>query len=278
MILSVSRRCDIPRFQFDWFREQLDAGFVDVANPFNSRQVRRVSLLPADAEVLVFWTRDPRPVLNHGEELEARGFRFYVMCTLTGYPEALEPSMPEPEQTAAVMGLMAEKWGPRRVIWRYDPLFLSSLTDGDFHRRNFKALAGALKGAVRRVMISVYDEYPRAQGRILRREAAGAFEALPHYDGEGRLLPEVRGLLGDLAEIAGAAGMEIYACAEGEDLTPLGIRRGACIDGGLIRELWGIESPGKDPHQRPFCGCAPSVDIGRYGPCPAGCVYCYARR
>jgi hypothetical protein len=72
--------------------------------------------------------------------------------------------------------------------------------------------------------------------------------------------------------------MAAYACAEAEDLAPLGIAAGACIDGGLIKELWGIEISGKDKNQRSHCRCAPSVDIGRYGSCPAACIYCYARR
>jgi hypothetical protein len=81
-----------------------------------------------------------------------------------------------------------------------------------------------------------------------------------------------------MAQIARAAGMDIHSCAEAENLEPLGIKPGACIDGALIKELWGIETGGRDRNQRPHCGCAPSVDIGAYGACPAGCVYCYARR
>ena len=281
MIISVSRRCDIPRFQFDWFMERLDAGFVDVANPFNAAQVRRVALLPAGAEnvnaaktveaadALVFWTRDPRAILVRAEELERRGFPFYVMVSLTGYPAALEPNAPPVEAVCAALGELSRKTGNRRVIWRYDPVFVSNLTDGDFHRRNFRALAQNLAGSVRRVIISLYDEYRGAKRRIAALETAGVLRPLPDVD-TGRLLA-------DLAEIAAAAGMEIQSCAEAENLAPLGIKPGACIDGELIRELWGIETGRKDKNQRPHCRCAPSVDIGRYGDCAAGCVYCYAR-
>ncbi|MDR1239339.1 MAG: DUF1848 domain-containing protein [Treponema sp.] len=277
MIVSISRRCDIPRFQFDWFMGRLDAGFVEAVNPFNARQIRRVGLSPAEAEVLVFWTRDPRPLLARTGELNRRGYRFYVMVTLTGYPALLEPHAPDAAAISDAMGELAEQTGPRRVIWRYDPVFLSSLTDAAFHRENFSALARRFRGKIRRVIISLYDEYRGAKRRLEALEQSGGLRVLPAADREGRLLPQARGLLGDLAKIAGAAGMEIQSCAGAEDLSPLGIAPGACVDGGLIRDLWGIAAGGKDKNQRPHCRCAAAVDIGRYGDCPAGCLYCYAR-
>jgi hypothetical protein len=298
-IISVSRRCDIPRFYFDWFMERLDAGFVDVPNPFNPRQIRHVSLAPEDAGVLVFWTRDPRPILARGKELERRGYAYYVMTTLTAYPALLEPDVPPPETVSAALRDLSEQTGQDRVIWRYDPILLSTITGEAFHLRNFAALAASLEGAVSRVIISLYDEYGGARRRIAALEAGGSlpeppFRMLPLYTPEGRTLPEVRDLLAALARIAAGRGMTMQACAEGEDLSPLGIAGGACIDGELIRRLRNIESAGKDRNQRPHCRCASSVDIGWYGTgpapkgeaagsaghgsCPAGCVYCYARR
>lgn len=296
MLVSVSRRCDIPRFKFDWFLERLEAGYVETANPYNKAQVRRVSLLPGDVTALAFWTRDPRPILAYAEELEARGFRFYAMVTLTGYPAVLEPNMPPRGAIIEAMGELAGKIGPDRVIWRYDPIFLSSLTDSAFHRRNFKTLAGELAGKVRRVIISVYDEYGGAKKRLVALEKAGGLALIPHYqtgivetantaDDTGRILPAIRDMLRELAAIAAAAGLEMQSCAEGENLSAMGIKAGACIDAELIRRLFppdaplpGIETSKKDKYQRPHCHCAPSVDIGAYGPCPAGCVYCYAWR
>jgi hypothetical protein len=280
MIISVSRRCDIPRFRFDWFLERLDAGFVDVANPFNAAQVRHVSLLPQDVEALVFWTRDPRAILEQAGELRQRGYRFYTMVTVTGYPALLEPQAPPVAGVINAMTALAAKTSPAELIWRYDPVFLSSLTDADFHVRNFRALAQKLKTTVRRVIISVYDEYAGAKRRIaaLEREgadASGAFRLLPHYDAEGRLPPGVRALLKELAGIAADAGLEIQACAEAEDLSETGVKAGACIDGDL---LGGAACHKRDTRQRPHCRCAAAVDIGSYGPCPAGCIYCYARR
>jgi hypothetical protein len=196
------------------------------------------------------------------------------MVTLTGYPAALEPDGIPAETAVAAMGQLAEKTGPHRVIWRYDPVFLSSLTDHDFHRRNFRNLSRNLKGVVNRVILSLYDDYRGAKRRIAALEKDGTFNMIPVSGSEG-LLPETKALLSDFVSAAHEAGMEIQSCAEA-DLEPLGIRAGACIDGDLIRELWDVETPARDKNQRPSCLCASSVDIGRYGSCQAGCVYCYA--
>ncbi|MCL2138433.1 MAG: DUF1848 domain-containing protein [Treponema sp.] len=322
MVISVSRRCDIPRFRFDWFLERLEAGYADVANPYNTAQIKRVSLKPDDVDCLVFWTRDPRPILAGQNRLLA--YPFYIMTTLTGYPKILEPDVPPPDEIIHALKTAAGKWGPKRVIWRYDPVFLSNVTDSDFHRRNFRDLSNRLAGSVNRVIVSVYDEYPGAKRRLSALENNGLLKTFPHYGEDGRFNLEITELLAEFADAAGKAGMEIQSCAEGEELSTLGIKHGACIDGELClfqnsvsfvtgsgksglkpvfsykskvavpktevleqpRLIKEIAGPGKftaaaetrDKNQRQFCRCYPSVDIGSYGACPAGCAYCYARR
>jgi len=279
MIVSVSRRCDIPRFQFKWFMERLDEGFCEVANPYNPKQIKRVSMLPAaggddavdNVEAFVFWTREPENILANTDELEKRGFRFYVMVTVTGYPAELEPDVPDTSKVLVNMKKLSQKIGQDRVIWRYDPVILTSITDEDFHKRNFDLLARELAGFVRRVIISVYDEYPAAKKRLELKEKAGVLQMLEPND----ILPR---LLCSFEKSAQAAGMEIQTCAEKEDFSSLGIKGGACIDAALINKLWGIETINKDKNQRPYCLCCKSVDIGVYGTCDARCVYCYALR
>jgi len=278
MIISASRRCDIPRFHFDWFLRQLEAGYVDVTNPFNAAQVRRVSLKPEDTEFLVFWTRDPRSLLA----AQPDQYPFYTMITLTGYPKILEPNVPPASEIIQAMKAMSEKRGRKQVIWRYDPVFFSSLTDTAFHCRNFAELAARLIGVVERVIISVYDEYAGAKRRLSALEKDGV-EVFPHSAQDGSLLPELKDLVAELARIAEKAGMEMRSCAEAEDLSGLGVKPGACIDGDLISDLLGgggrlSQIRSKDKNQRRNCRCVSSVDIGSYGSCRAGCVYCYAQR
>jgi len=272
MIVSVSRRCDIPRFQFKWFMERLDEEFCEVANPYNPKQIKRVSLLHAaegsdkadSVEAFVFWTREPENILANTDELEKRGFRFYVMVTVTGYPAELEPNAPDTSKVLANMKKLSQKIGQDRIIWRYDPVILTSITDENFHQRNFDLLARELAGFVNRVIISIYDEYPAAKKRLETQN-------LEPYG----INPQ---LLGGFAKSAQAAGMEIQSCAEKEDFSSFGIKGGACIDAALINKLWGIETTGKDKNQRSHCLCCKSVDIGAYGTCAAHCVYCYAIR
>jgi hypothetical protein len=278
MIISASRRCDRPRFCFDWFLQRLELGYVDVTNPFNAAQIRRVSLKPEDVDCLVFWTRDPRSLLS--SQLEQ--YPFYTMITLTGYPKILEPNVPPAVEIIQTMKAMSEKWGRKQVIWRYDPIFFSSITDMAFHCRNFAELASRLSGSVERVIISVYDEYAGAKRRLsaLGKELG---DVLPHSAPDGSLLPELKDLIAELARIAAEAGMETRSCAEAEDLSCLGVKPGACIDDELINDILGTKDPrsqigSKDKNQRRNCRCVSSVDIGSYGSCKAGCVYCYAQR
>ena len=256
-------------------------------NPYNSGQLRKVSLLPPSsedgAELFAFWTRDPSSILEYAGTLGERGYGFYVMTTVTGYPQVLEPNVPPADGVIETMSLLAQKISAERVIWRYDPVFLSDITDFGFHRRNFADLAGRLKGVVRKVIVSVYDEYPAAEKRLAALEQRGVLARIAHYEqarpgpfGGRALAPSVRELLAELACIARREGMEIQSCAE--DIAGCsGIRAGACIDGEYISKTFGLNVPGKDRGQRrPFCLCSRSVDIGAYGACPAGCVYCFA--
>jgi hypothetical protein len=220
-------------------------------------------------DAFIFWTRYPKDILANADELARRGFPFYVMTTVTGYPAELEPSMIQTEKALTAMKELADKIGPDRVIWRYDPVLLTSITDKDFHRRNFEALAQSLAGSVRRVIISIYDEYRGAKPRLEGMLNAGELRMLDI----GTRLGE---LLSSFAKSASAVGMEIQSCAEKEDFSSFGIKPGACIDSNLIKKLWGLELAGKDKNQRPHCLCCKSVDIGCYGICDAHCVYCYA--
>ena len=256
--------------------ERIRTGAVEVVNPFNARQVRTVSLDPTEVDCVVFWTRDPRPLLPYLTELDARGYRYYFMTTLTGYPLELEPGAPLVGEIVDAFAHLHDAIGSERSIWRYDPLFLSSITDEAFHLENFAELSRVLAGKIERVVFSAYDEYRRAKARVATLADRG-IKVLPSHDGEGRLLPETTELLGKLAGLARAAGLAPRACAEKDDLSRFGIEPNACVDAELISRHWGLElGKKKDRSQRASCRCAASVDIGTYGTCPAGCVYCYA--
>lgn len=275
-IVSVSRRTDIPALYTSWFLNRIRAGYVQVRNPRNPRQLSTVSLLPHRVACLVFWTKDPRPMLPHLAELDARGFRYYFHVTLTGLPRLFEPGVPEAAESIAAIREISRRLGRNRVIWRFDPIILSDLTPDERIIETFAGLCGALRGHVGRVAVSFARYYRQVKVRV--QQAAGGFEA---EDLAGRKPEEVSERVGPLAEAlarrAAQSEMAIYACAEKIDLSPFGVQPGCCIDGGLIREIFGLSlAGGKDRGQRPECGCHPSVDIGAYGTCRHGCLYCYA--
>lgn len=309
MIVSASRRCDIPAHYLRWLMARIEAGYCLVRNPFDARSSRRVSLRPEDMDCLVLWTRDPRPLSSAADYLERLGIRSLVHVTLTGYPRPLEPGAPPLDAVLDAFVRLAARIGPERVIWRYDPILCAIGLDVDWHLGNFARLAARLEGFSRRVVLSLIDEYAGTRARIQRagfaeprfasprgaRLRAGSSEpelgfaddsesaAAGAGDGEAasaRLPPEpYRRLLVELARIARSRGMRPLSCAEPFDLAPLGIEAGACIDAALLGRLFGLDLPAaRDRGQRSECRCAPSVDIGVYGACPAGCVYCYANR
>lgn len=274
MLISASRRTDLPAFHAAWFLERVRAGWCDVANPVRSSQVTRVSLRPEDVTAIVFWTRDAAPLLPHLPELDARGYRYYWQYTLTGYPRVLEAHTPAVVEAVATMRRLADQIGPARVIWRYDPIVLTVATPPAWHAENFARLAEALRGTTERVVVSLFDEY-RWMAPRLRRLANKGYALLDHAPE----CEDVAGLLRALAATAHACGMEIAACAEPVDLSTFGIAPGKCIDDALLHRLFGIAAPkAKDASQRPACGCVASRDIGWYDSCSHGCVYCYANR
>jgi hypothetical protein len=164
VVISASRRTDIPSFYADWFFERLMEGFVDVRNPFNPKQMRRVLLDPESVACLVFWTRDARPMLSRLDELEPYAFYFHI--TIIGYGAALEPSGPLASEAVEMLKALASEIGQNRVIWRYDPVLLAGCYDANWHIRNFAALAKELSGSVRHCVISIYDAYRHTDVRL----------------------------------------------------------------------------------------------------------------
>jgi hypothetical protein len=285
MIVSTSRRTDIPAYYADWLIGRLDAGYCLVRNPFDARRSTRVGLAPEEVDFIVLWTRDPRPLSPRIRELDGRGLRSYAHMTITGYPPALEPGAPPLGEAIDALRELSDIVGPRRVLWRYDPVFVAEGMGVNWHLRNFERIASALEGATGRVTLSLLDEYSGTASRLARSGFPGAIfgsdkAARARGTESAPGLPDpYRPLLVELAAIAASRGMRPLACAEPYDLSPLGIEAGACVDAGLAASLWGLALPERSGGGlRRECRCAKSVDIGAYGSCPRACAYCYANR
>jgi hypothetical protein len=274
MIISASRRTDLPAFYSEWFMNRIRAAYCTVPNPFNRSQVSVVSLRPEDVDVIVFWTRNPRPLLPHLAELDRRGYRYYFQYTLMDNPRTIDPKSPPVDAAIATFRELAGLVGPERVIWRYDPIVLSEATPVEFHSCAHAHIAAALAGYTRRNVISILDIYRKAQKRL----ALLSKEGFTVQDiGPDAMPTHVAELLQQIAATARASSMEIVNCAEELDMRQYGIEPGKCVDDDYIARTFGLRLDGKkDPAQRKACGCVVSKDIGMYDSCLFGCQYCYA--
>jgi len=159
MIISVSRRTDIPAFYSDWFFKRLEEGFVLVRNPMNPQQVSKVSLSKAVVDCFVFWTKNPKSMLEKLPLLA--GYDYYFQFTLNPYDQEIEVNLPKKAEIIKTFIELSNLIGKDRVIWRYDPILLTDkITIGD-HLEYFNILAGQLGDYTRKCVISFLDQYQK---------------------------------------------------------------------------------------------------------------------
>lgn len=263
MIISCSRRTDIPAFYSDWFFNRIREGYVLVRNPMNSNQLRRVSLDSAVVDCIVFWTKNPAPLLDRLHLL--KDYNYYFQFTLTPYGKDIEPNLPPKTQIIDTFLKLSDKIGKKRIIWRYDPILFSESINIEYHVEHFTRFAERLSGHTEKCIISFIDMYHHLQGKM------AGLSLRPLDESEIRVLAE------KIAWIAGTNNIKVATCAEKVELADLGIQHGKCIDDHLISELTGINLKiAKDKNQRELCGCVSSIDIGEYNTCNHLCNYCYA--
>jgi hypothetical protein len=211
---------------------------------------------------IVFWSKNPAPMLPNLTDLDQ--YRFYFQFTLTPYGPDIEPGLPAKAEILDTFRRLADKIGPERVIWRYDPILLNPIYTESRHIDLFGSFASFLQGFTRKCTVSFIDLYRNTSVHASRLQLLEI-----NMGTKNRLAAE-------LARIAANCGMELSSCAE-EALDVPGVSHARCVDARLFNALWGLNLPvRKDRNQRPACGCTESVDIGAYNTCPAGCLYCYA--
>ncbi len=280
-IISASRRTDVPRFYCAWFRHRRRAGFADFRNAFGG--AGRASLRDKDVLAFLFWTRLSAPFGPALDELEADGLPYAFHHTITGLPASLEPDVPDRASAIRDFVQLSKRLpSPRCIQWRYDPLVIGGACTADWHRENFRAIAGQLEGHVAVVNTSVIEPYLKVLRRLpdtavlFRRPAPTRHRTVirryPDLPTGGE---ETNDLLRSLAEIAAEHGMELRACANPE----LGLPRSICCSRELF-EGWGEETADRVADRRTApsrdaCQCLESVDIGMDNTCVGGCRYCY---
>ena len=265
MIISASRRTDIPAWYGEWMLNRLRQGQVMVRHPFRPSRVTQLSLTPEAIDAIVFWTKNPVPFMDQLGEIERLGHRFCFQCTLTPYGAGLEPGVPPLTARVAAFQALADQIGPERVLWRYDPIIFTPFYSPAEHLHCFAALAGHLHRYTRRCTVSLLTLYAKCRRNLRAIELTQPSQS------------ELIAFGADLAAIARDHGLSLFACCDRFLTDHCGIAAARCIDLELLATFLGQPlTERRDGSQRPGCGCAVSIDIGAYNTCPHGCYYCYA--
>lgn len=265
MILSASRRTDIPAYFSEWFINRIKAGSVCTRNPMNYGQISTIPLSPEEIDCIVFWTKDPSQMLNKLPVLDELGYRYYFQFTLTPYGKELEKNLKSKEEIIHSFCQLSSLLGKDRVLWRYDPILLNDFISLSYHAEWFEYLCEKLCEYTPICTISYVDLYTKLN-KILKEDLIREITE-----------EEMNQLSLTVSSIGRKYGVEIQACSETKDLTIYGIKKAACIDKDTIERICGYSLKAKpDKNQRVGCGCLESKDIGVYNTCQNGCIYCYA--
>lgn len=306
IIISASRSTDIPAFYAKWFINRLAAGYCVWYNPFNQKPMR-ISF--DKTKVVVFWTKNPEPLIEYLPELDKRRIHYYFQFTLNDYEaEGFEPNVPALEQRIETFKRLSTLIGKERIIWRFDPLVLTeTLTPRKLLTKIFH-IGNKIRGYTDKLVFSFIDvrAYRKVQNNLVKEIPFFTKENVETAEPTGKLQEELVEGLAKLREHWKSEGwnLELATCGEEVDLEKYGIKHNRCIDGELMERIFSddkelvyylrtgkLPEPDlfgglpdlppvgknlKDKGQRKVCGCIVSKDIGMYNTCRHLCVYCYA--
>ncbi|MBO4402083.1 MAG: DUF1848 domain-containing protein, partial [Bacteroidales bacterium] len=306
VIVSASRSTDIPAFYADWFFHRLKTGYSAWTNPFNGV---RSFVSYEKCRFIVFWSKDPKPLLAHLDELEERNIGCYIQYSLNDYEaEGLERGVPPLEERIGTFKRLVGKLGKGRVIWRFDPLLLTDRIGMEDLLRKVEHIGDQLLGYTEKLVFSYADI------AAYRKVKANLENSHVNYVEWNTAQMEEFALR--LSELNKKWSYQLATCGEKIDIEKYGIRHNRCVDDGLmirfshhdkaLMDFLGVEIRNVEPNlfgtdplpenaimlngtqyairkkdnrdkgQRQFCGCILSKDIGEYNTCPHLCEYCYA--
>lgn len=307
IIVSASRSTDIPAFYCDWFFHRLNEGYSVWTNPFNGV---KMYVSYAKTRFIVFWSKNPRPLLKHLDYLEKRGIKCYIQYSLNDYEEqGLEKNVRPLAERIETFKLLVNRLGVGSVIWRFDPLILTDEIDIELLLRKIQNIGDKLKGSTKKLVFSFADieGYKKVKNNLIKNK-------INYSDWTPKQMEEFAKKLSIINKERGW-NYELATCGEQIDIDSYGISHNRCIDGDLITQIgWKdkelmshmrteikeitptlFETPEiptnaikldathyfysshkKDPGQRAACGCMAAKDIGEYNTCIHMCEYCYA--
>lgn len=256
MILNVSGRTDIIAFYENWLIKRVEAGFVDVRNPFNPKLVNRINF--SDVDLILFCTKNPIAILN---DLNKIKIPYLFQITITPYKRDIEPNVPSKKEVIEAVKKISQAIGKENVSVRYDPIFLSEKYNIAYHIKAFKKLCMLLNGYVETIIVSFLDEYKN----VLKNKNVLQYRKFTEEDYK---------IIGkNFSKIAKLNNMKVQTCFEDRNLTEYGFTRGECLSHELAYRLTGKKYKSWKARK---CNCVEIVDIGVYNSCKHFCKYCYA--
>ena len=306
IIISASRSTDIPAFYTKWFFNRLAKGYCVWYNPFNQQ---KMYISFERCRVIVFWTKNPAPIIPYLPELDKRGIHYYFQVTLNDYvKEGFEPNVPSVDERVETFKKLSSLIGKEKVIWRFDPLIIApNISPRELLTRIWN-VGNKLKGLTDKLVFSFVDvkTYKKVQNNLVNETTLFTKEDVENAEANHAQRIEIVEGLKKIREAWHKEGwdIEMATCAEDIDLDAYGIEHNRCIDGELMKRIFADDSelvyylhtlkwPEKDMFgeippipqktknvkdigQRKICGCMVSKDIGMYNTCRHFCVYCYA--
>jgi len=276
-IISCSRRTDIPAFLMDWVIDRIQIGYVDVVNPFNRKQVSRVSLKPEDVRCWVWWSKNFEEWIKNYEK-NTQVFKsykgHYFQFTINSPSELEQNLVISLKERFDQLKWLINEFGSNAVSFRFDPIILykkqnkngikSNLDRFEYIVENVSALG------LKEIIFSFATIYAKVNNRLKTR---GFIPIVPSFR-------KKKEILNKLLEICEKHEMQMKACCQPDLLEINGIEQAHCIDANKIEQIIGEKiSKAKDTGQRKGCGCFKSKDIGGYTGifrCKHNCAYCYA--
>lgn len=294
IIISASRSTDIPAFHADWFFNRLKVGYVKWVNPFNQIP-QYVSF--SQTRVIVFWTKNARPIFQYLKELDHNNINYYFTFTINDYEnEKLEPNLPPLHERIETFKELSNMIGKDKVIWRFDPLILSNEITIKHLIDRIGYIGSQLKTYTNKLVISFADieGYLKVKRNLQKSNI--------QYHEFSR--DDIELFCNELSKLNQNLKLEISTCGENADLEKYRIDHNKCVDDQLMIKLFfhdailmkflgwrppeinlfsfseqkpeNIKNELKDNGQRQACGCIVSKDIGQYNTCMHLCKYCYA--
>ena len=306
VIVSASRSTDIPAFYAKWFFNRLAKGYCAWCNPFNQQ---KMYISFSKCRAIVFWTKNPKPIMPYLHILDEMGIHYYFQVTLNDYTkEGFEPNVPSVEKRIETFKNLSDTIGKEKVIWRFDPLIITPTIGPRELLTRIWYIGNKLKGYTDKLVFSFVDvkAYRKVQNNLVKETVFFTKEDVEHAEANYAQRIEIVQGLKKIREAWHELGwdVEMATCAEDIDLESYGIEHNRCIDGELMkrifaddeelvfylhtlkwpeRDMFGNlppipkkEKKVKDSGQRKICGCMVSKDTGMYNTCRHFCVYCYA--